>query len=314
VTGADTIFNLVPDDEQNGPPQANNILLVSAGATTTGSNSVIEGSILSGAAITLGAVSDEVSGGVFAKAVINVGAGCVLNKAKVLNVQSQLNTLLTRSSVPVGGLMHPLLTTDPFTDALVIQEAFALNVGELGGRTVSPGAYKTDSSITVAAGTVVTLRGNNQSKCLFISGASVVIGADTRFNLVWDEVLGTGPPQVNNILFVSAGATTMGANSKLQGSILSGAAITLAAVSEVTRDIEAKAAITIGVGSVLGGSILSEAAITLGAATRVTGGIFAKAAITIGAGCSYNVLDEAPAHSSVTMMLDACLLERTSLN
>jgi hypothetical protein len=157
-----------------------------------GGNSVIEGSILSGAAITIGAVS-EVSGGVFVKAVINVGAGCALNKAKVINVQSQLNTLFASSSVPVGGLKQPLLTTDPITDTLAIQEAFALNVGELGGRTVSPGAYKTDSSITVASGTVVTLRGNNQSKFLFISGASVVIGADTRFNLVWDEVFGWAP-------------------------------------------------------------------------------------------------------------------------
>jgi hypothetical protein len=49
----------------------------------------------------------------------------------------------------------------------------------------------------------------------------VAIGADTRFNVVWDEVLGTPTPQVNTILFVSAGGTTMGGNSELQGSILS---------------------------------------------------------------------------------------------
>jgi hypothetical protein len=156
VTGADTIFKLVPEDEQNGPPQAKNILLVSAGATNTGANSVLQGSILSGAAITLNAVS-EVSGGVFAKAAISGGARCTLNKAKVLNVRSQLNTLLASSSVPVGGLKQPLPTTDPLTDAFAIQEAFALNAGELGGQTVSPGAYKTDSSLTVASGTVVTL-------------------------------------------------------------------------------------------------------------------------------------------------------------
>jgi cytoskeletal protein CcmA (bactofilin family) len=83
-----------------------------------------------------------------------------------------------------------------------------------------------------------------------------------------------GPPASNNILFVSAGTTTAGSNSVFQGSILSGAAITLVARSEVTGDIEAKAAITVGADSVLGGSILAGAVITRGAATRVTGGIF----------------------------------------
>jgi predicted acyltransferase (DUF342 family) len=77
----------------------------------------------------------------------------------------------------------------------------------------------------------------------------------------------------------------MGANSVLQGYILSGAAIKLGAASVVTGDISAKAAIT------------------LGAASRVTGDIFAKAAITVGAGSSYkSVLNEAQLQSSVIAM------------
>jgi hypothetical protein len=213
--------------------------------------------------------------------------------------------------VPVGGLKQPLPTTDRLTDALAIQEAFVLISGELGGRTILPGDYKTDSSITLAAGTVATLRGNDHSKFLFISGSSVAIGADTSFNLVWDEELGTAPPQANNVLFASAGATTTGANSKLQGFILSGGALTISAGSEVTGDIEVKGDITIGAGSVLGGSILSGAAITLGAATRVNGYIFANAAITVVAGCSYRVLDEAPVQSSVNTMLASSVLAGT---
>jgi hypothetical protein len=156
--------------------------------------------------------------------------------------------------------------------------------GELGGRTIFPaGACKTGGSITVAAGNVVTLRGNANSKFLFLSGAAIVTGAGTTFNLVSDSVGTNGSlPLAENVFFVSAGATATGVNSVLQGSILSGAAIALGAASVVT------------------GGISTKAAITLGAASRVTGDIFAEAAITVGAGSSYkSVLDEAQLQSSV---------------
>jgi hypothetical protein len=134
---------------------------------------------------------------------------------------------------------------------LAIEAALELVSGELGGRTVLPGAYKTDGSITVAAGTVFTLRGNADSKFLFLSGASIVTGAGTTFNLVSDTV-GTEAslPLAENMFLVSAGATaTGGGHSVLQGSILSGVAITLGAASRVDGDIFAKAAITVGAGS-----------------------------------------------------------------
>jgi hypothetical protein len=126
----------------------------------------------------------------------------------------------------------------------------ALVSGELGGRTILPGAYKTDSSFTVAAGSIVTLQGNAQSKFLLLSGSSVVIDADTIFKLVPEDET-NGSPQEKKILLVSAGATTTGTNSVIEGSILSGAAITLGAVSEVTGGIFAKAAIAIGAGCAL---------------------------------------------------------------
>jgi predicted acyltransferase (DUF342 family) len=339
VTGADTIFNLVPGDKGKGPPQAKNILFVSAGATTTGANSVLAGSILSGAAITLGAGS-EVDGGIFAKAAITVGAGCeiegsilsgaaitlgaasevtggIFAKAAITvgvgcthnseideaEVQSSVNNMVD-NRVPVGQ-GQPQPTDDLLTDALSIQKALALVSGELGGLTILPGAYKTDTSITVAAGTVVTLQGNADSKYIFLSGASVVTGADTIFNLVPDGE-GKGPPQANNIVFVSAGASTTGANSVLEGSILSGAAMTLGAGSEVDGGIFAKAAVTVGAGCAIEGSILSGAALTLGAASEVTGGIFAKAAITLGAGCAYNnAIKKVEVQSPVYIMLNS---------
>jgi hypothetical protein len=60
-----------------------------------------------------------------------------------------------------------------------------------------------------------------------------------------------------------------------------------------------------GAGSSLEGSILSGAAITLGAASEVTGGIFAIAAVTVGGGCAINtaeVVDTAIDSSVYTML------------
>jgi hypothetical protein len=178
-----------------------------------------------------------------------------------------------------GSSLSP--TPDPLT--LAIEAALTLVSGELRGRTVLPGAYKTDGSITVAGGTVVTLRGNADSKFLFLSGASIVTGTDTTFDLVSDSVrTNSSLPFAENMFFVSTGTTTMGANSVLQGSILSGSSITLDAASRVT------------------GGLSTNSAITLGAASVVNGDIFAKAAITVGAGSSYkSVLNEAQVQPSV---------------
>jgi cytoskeletal protein CcmA (bactofilin family) len=299
VTGAGTTFNLVSDSVgTNGSlPLAENVFFMSAGATTTGANSVLQGSILTGAAVSLGAASvvtgsisdkaaitlgsaSRVTGDIFARAFITIGDGSsyksVLNEAQV---QSSVNAM--RYSDVLAAENQPLLTPDPLT--MVIQESLALVSGELGGWTILPGAYTTDSSITIAAGTVVTLRGNADSKFLFLSGSSIVTGADTTFNLVSYSVGNDGSlPLAENICFMSAGATTTGANSVIPGSILSGAAVTLGAASVVTGGISAKAAIT------------------LGAASRVAGDIFTKAAITVGAGSSYeNVLNEASVQPSV---------------
>jgi hypothetical protein len=202
----------------------------------------------------------------FAKAAITVGVGCSYTVLDEAPVKSSVSTMLASSVLAVTEQPPP--THDPLT--LAIQEVLTLVSAELGGQTILPGAYKTDSSITTAAGTVVTLRSNVDSKFFFLSGASIVTGAGTTFNLVSDTVGTNGSlPLAENVFFMSAGATTTGGNSVLQGSIRSGAAVTLYAASVVTGGISAKAAVT------------------LGAVSRVAGNIFAKAAITVGAGSSY---------------------------
>jgi hypothetical protein len=135
---------------------------------------------------------------------------------------------------PAAPSLNGTSLVDLLRDALAIQQAtcplgaLALVDGELGSRTFLPGAYKSDSAFSVAAGTIVTLKGNAESKFLFLlSGAAVVTGAGTIFNLVPDDKdEEAGRPQAKNILFVSADAATTGAGSLFEGSILSGGAIT----------------------------------------------------------------------------------------
>jgi hypothetical protein len=77
VTGASTKITLI-----NGA-QAKNVLFATTGYATTGaSNSTLGGSILAGAAITLGE-GCEVSGYVLATAAMTAGAKCTLNSASI---------------------------------------------------------------------------------------------------------------------------------------------------------------------------------------------------------------------------------------
>jgi hypothetical protein len=179
---------------------------------------------------------------------------------------------------PGGASLNGASLVDLVTDALAIRQATSplgalpLVNGELGGFTILPGAYKTASAFSIAAGQVVTLQGNAESKFLFLAGGAMMTGAGTTFNLVADEEdEDAGIPQAKNILFVTAGATNTGAGSSLEGSILSGAAI------------------------------------TLGAASEVTGGVFAIAAVTVGGGCAINTAEvvDAAIDSSVYTMLNS---------
>jgi hypothetical protein len=169
---------------------------------------------------------------------------------------------------PAAASLNGASLVDLVKDALAIRQAtspigaLTLVNGELGGLTFLPGAYKTDSAFSVAAGQIVTLQGNAESKFLFLSGGAMGTGAGTTFNLVPDDDdEEAGRPQAKNILFVTTGATSTGAGSVLEGSILSGAAITMGAASEVTGGIFAKAAITVGDGCTINKAEVVDAAI-----------------------------------------------------
>jgi hypothetical protein len=84
VTGVNTHFILqdVDGNTEGDVVDSKNILFALTAAATTSSGSFLKGSILAGAAVTLGAQSD-VSGYVLAKAAINVGKGCKINTASI---------------------------------------------------------------------------------------------------------------------------------------------------------------------------------------------------------------------------------------
>jgi hypothetical protein len=97
---------------------------------------------------------------------------------------------------------------------------------EIGGKTFTPGTYRSGSAINFVHGTVVTLDGENHSKpeFLFIAGSTLVTAADTTF------ILKNGA-KAENVLWALGSAATLGANSILEGSILAGTAITFGANS-----------------------------------------------------------------------------------
>jgi len=93
---------------------------------------------------------------------------------------------------------------------------------EMGGKTFTPGTYRSESAINFAFGTVVTLDGLNQTDPVFLfqAGTTLVTAANTHF------ILKNGA-RAENVLWALGTGATLGANSVLEGSILAGSAITL---------------------------------------------------------------------------------------
>jgi hypothetical protein len=117
---------------------------------------------------------------------------------------------------------------------------------EIGGETFLPGAYRSATAINLAYGTKATLDGNNDpnSKFLFQAGAALFTAADTSF------ILERGA-KAENVIWVLGTAATLGANSVVEGTILTGTAITFGNGSELHGRAIAQSAVTFaGAGSV----------------------------------------------------------------
>jgi hypothetical protein len=126
-----------------------------------------------------------------------------------------------------GGVLHA---------AALTRSSTPLTIGEIGTRTLTPGVYSS-ASISIAANTQLVLDG--AGSYIFQSGSTLVTGANSFVHLV-------NGATSENVLWVTGGAVTTGANSVLEGSIMSGAAITLGAITKVTGVVLAKAAVSVG--------------------------------------------------------------------
>jgi hypothetical protein len=130
---------------------------------------------------------------------------------------------------------------------------YTLIDSEIGGQTFYPGIYYA-SSLTMAANTQVTLKGNG--KFQFISGDTMVTSANTNIlleenleaTIVGAEGYGkpAGTPTSHQIEWTVTVAATLGALSEVKGSILAGAAITLGAEAKISGVILAMAGVTLG--------------------------------------------------------------------
>jgi hypothetical protein len=106
---------------------------------------------------------------------------------------------------------------------------------ELTGVTLTPGTYRSGSAINIAAGGTVTLSG--AGTYLIQADTTLVTGAGCT-------VLLTNGAKAENVIWALGTAATLGANTVIQGSILTGTSHTFGANSVVHGCVIAQAAIT----------------------------------------------------------------------
>jgi hypothetical protein len=109
---------------------------------------------------------------------------------------------------------------------------------EIGGMTFTPGTHRVNAAINFAHG-LVTLNGEFQDNpvCLFQAGTTFVAAAATCFILI-------NGAKAKNIVWPLGTATTLGARSIVEGSIVAGTAITFGAMSELRGCAIAQSAVT----------------------------------------------------------------------
>jgi hypothetical protein len=109
----------------------------------------------------------------------------------------------------------------------------------IGGKTFTPGVYRSGAAIGFAYGTTVTLdaQGDPNAEFVFIAGTTLTTAANTYF------ILQNGA-KAKNIIWVLGTAATLGANSILEGCILAGTAITVGTGAELRGCAIAWSAVT----------------------------------------------------------------------
>ena len=128
---------------------------------------------------------------------------------------------------------------DAYASAMKHQDEEQTMEIEIGGMTFLPGIYRSGSAINFAHGTEVTLDGNGESnpEFIFIAGSTLVTAADTTFIL-------TNGAKAENVVWALGTAATLGARSRVAGSIMAGTAITFGTNSKLYGCALAQTAVT----------------------------------------------------------------------
>jgi hypothetical protein len=169
---------------------------------------------------------------------IGVSPGTAVTSVQVLN--------LVNGEIINGNTEFEDSVTSAWNAALATDSPTFLDM-EIGGKTFTPGTYRSESTINIVHGTFVTLdgEGNPAAEFLFIGGSSMTTAANTYFFLI-------NGAKAENVVWALQEAVTLGAGSVLEGSILAGTSITL------------------GERAVLHGCALAQAAVTFESAGLVT--------------------------------------------
>jgi hypothetical protein len=130
--------------------------------------------------------------------------------------------------------------TAAFHEAMAVRsDGNTLAAAPIGGKTFTPGTYRSAATISTAANEIVTLDGLNQANPVFIFQATSTLGtgAGSYFNLI-------NGAKAENVLWAIGTAATLGANTVLPGTLLAGSAITVGAQGLVQGCVVAQTAVT----------------------------------------------------------------------
>jgi len=128
----------------------------------------------------------------------------------------------------VNGVLHAadsnaMLAKADLTTAINTANALPLPIliaGDLGGRTLVPGLYKSTSSLAVTGGLTLDAQGNSNAVWVFQI-------ASTLTTLTGSQIILTGGAQANNIFWVVGSSATLGTTSVFKGTIMAYASITI---------------------------------------------------------------------------------------
>ena len=245
--------------------------IITGTAITLGANAVLHGCTLTGTTITLGAASSidspENAAVAASSATPAPTPGPLISADVCGDYAVQAGTALTfgASTSAQGGnvgygsaiagysdfqdgaslvsTVDSSVLADKHADAMAKRAVSAVLPGAIGGRTFTPGTYRSIAAVTAAAATVVTLDGGDDATAKFLFQAGTLgMGADS-------SILLTNGAQAKNVFWAVNTVAVLGANALMEGSIIAGTTITLEAEATLHGCTLAGTAITFGAGA-----------------------------------------------------------------